>query len=80
MTSINYGNKVTIIFTKDSNYKENITLRNVTEIHYNYSSHENRVAFESDIHYAGATYNVKHIKEFETRLETSKAKTFYHKE
>lgn len=54
-----YGNKVTITFANG----ELAVLRNVTEIHYRYA-HEfarfDRVAFESDIHGTGITYELYH--------------------
>ena len=54
-------------------------LRNVTEIHYNYPSFfpaDARIAFESDIHSTGCTYNLSDIEEFETSLETEIAEEF----
>jgi len=53
-----------------------LRLRNVTEVHYNYplSILGERIAFESDIHYTGATYP---ISNFEVSLEEEKADYFY---
>lgn len=47
------------------------TLHNVTEIHYNYPSARKavRIAFESDIHHTGFTYDLTDIAEFEAKLE-----------
>lgn len=67
--------------------EEEETLRNVTEIHYNYDGifpklfRKKQVAFESDIHHTGITYDLEEnptlwIKEFEARLETEKAGAF----
>ena len=50
------------------------TLRNVSEIHYNYRP--GRIAFESDLHGTGITYDVSWISEFETRPEESIADEF----
>ena len=79
MKNKNFGMRVDITFKKDSPFKE-ITedYRNVTEIHYCYPSHmeKKRVAFESDIHGTGVTQPISYIKEFETILETEKAKRF----
>lgn len=59
------------------------TLRNVTEIHYNYcfrhkfaAGGEIITAFESDIHSTGMTYRLATIAEFEAVLETEIAETF----
>ena len=76
--SENQGMKITIIFKKSSIFEgRTVTLRNITEIHYNYPfSTEKRVAFESDIHGTGDTHNVSDIEEFYTELETEKAESF----
>jgi hypothetical protein len=44
-----------------------MTLKNITEIHYNYPSagQGKRIAFESDIDTTGYTYDVADIAEFE---------------
>ena len=58
------------------------TLRNVTEVHYNYRRRnksvpgEVMVAFESDIHSTGNTYRLASIVEFEAVLETERAEGF----
>jgi len=74
----NFGIKVNIKFVENSLYEKTEILRNITEIHYNYSNGlydgDNRIAFESDIHSSGCTYSIKDILEFETSLETNKAK------
>jgi len=74
---MNYGMKVKIEFKKG--LKE--VYRNVTEIHYNYKSPitklvGSKIVFESDIHGMGITQPINEIKEFETELETKKAKSF----
>lgn len=79
---MNYGNKVTIKFAKDSPFCQNGVgaqiFRNVTEIHYKYpNSAFQCVAFESDIHDTGITYRLVNIGEFETELEHEKAEDFY---
>ena len=50
-------------------------LHNVTEIHWNYR--EGRVAFESDIHGTGITYDTQDVIEFEAVLETDVARRFW---
>ena len=74
----NLGCKVKIKFASECPFKKKTeTLRNVTEIHYNYSSIIGKqIAFESDILKTGITYPIVWIKEFETELETKKAKHF----
>lgn len=77
--SKNHGVKVVIQFEIASRFSgQTVTLRNVTEIHYNYPSASpgSRVAFESDIHGTGITYDVDDILEFETKLEDQEAETF----
>lgn len=57
-------------------------LNNVTEIHYNYervpgSGHyTNRIAFESDIHGTGVTYDREEIYEFEVTPAKEIASSF----
>lgn len=62
---------VKIYFNDDSPYGQSSdTLKNITEIHYNYSPdiwNEPRIAFESDIEQTGYTYQIKHIREFEAK-------------
>ena len=72
------GMYVTVRFTQMSIYPTKVViLRNVTEIHYNYKSRlHKRIAFESDIHGTGATYDIDDIAEFETRPETEVADRF----
>lgn len=50
--------------------------RNVTEIHYRYPPHGTRVAFESDVHGTGATWELSEALEFEVRQETEEAAEF----
>ena len=71
---MSYGNKVWIRF-KNGN---EVTLHNVTEIHYNYPSSSGNIstAFESDIHGTGITYSMNDIVEFETTLEVEIAEYF----
>ncbi len=58
------------------------TLRNVTEIHYNYRRRnkfgpgEVMVAFESDVHGTGGTYRLATIVEFEATTEAEVAESF----
>ena len=73
---MNYGMNVTIWFSSACPYKmKKETLRNVTEIHYRFDNGE-KVAFESNIHATGRVHFIKHIKEFETELESKKEKEF----
>lgn len=63
---------VKIYFKKGSLYGDKPEiLRNVTEIHYNYSPdiHRNdpKIAFESDIEGTGITYDIAHIEQFEAK-------------
>lgn len=55
--------------------RHNVSYHNVTEIHFNYD-YSGRVAFESDIHGTGITWDIFRVKEFTTVLETMKAKSF----
>lgn len=75
---MNFGMRVRIEFSEGSGLGKGIALRNVTEIHFNYPSPfgEVKIAFESDIHKTGLTYRIGQIDEFETNLETKKAKSF----
>jgi hypothetical protein len=51
--------------------------RNVTEVHYGYKSYsKTRIAFESDIHQTGCTWDFNQIEEFEVTPETEKAESF----
>lgn len=56
----------------------NVTYHNVTEIHYLYPSPlgQHRVAFESDIHSTGVTWELDQIAEFEAFPETELAEAF----
>jgi hypothetical protein len=78
----NFGMRVQITFNKLCKFKNKTeTLRNVTEIHYNYPSSLNKfigksIAFESNIHKTGITYQLADIDEFETELENKKEKEF----
>ena len=70
-----FGIKVTVRFNGTGTFAplkdRTQVMHNVTEIHYGYSSSfkQKRIAFESDIHGTGCTYNVCDIDEFETELE-----------
>lgn len=68
----NYGFNVKIKYKDGTEEMRN----NVTEIHYNYPSVFNSVAFESDIHGTGGTVLVDTIKEFEAILATKKEKSY----
>ena len=76
----NLGFKVRVKYHIDSDFFNNAvinqTFRNVTEIHYNYPSVANSVAFESDIHRAGLTHLLSDIQEFEAEMETEKSEHF----
>lgn len=50
------------------------TLRNVTEIHMGYRP--GRIAFESDVHGTGNTYDTDDIAEYEVFPETERAARF----
>lgn len=60
------------------------TLRNVTEVHYNYrrrnehntTGGEVMVAFESAVHGTGITFRLATMVEFEAVLETEVAESF----
>lgn len=60
--------------------KWHMLLRNVTEIHLGYNAdragHVQRVAFESDLHGTGVTYEVSDIAEFVTVPETELQEAF----
>ena len=72
--NMNFGNKVIIIMCNGLKR----CYRNVTEIHYNYTTIHNirSIAFESDIHGTGLNMFIHDIKEFETELETEKQNNF----
>lgn len=72
----NLGNKFTVV-KKDGTC---VVLRNVTEVHFNYTDgwnwHSNRVSFESDIHSTGITYPINDIVEFYSEIESEKSDNF----
>lgn len=69
---VNWGVKVNLRLTAESIYQgATLTLRNVTEIHFNYPPDHCRTAFESGLHGTGITYTTADIAEFETEMETS---------
>ena len=74
------GNKVTVQFSEIAGrYKlETQVYRNVTEVHWNYRPDLSfqRVAFESDVHGTGVTWQCNRIAEFEVVPETEIAETF----
>ena len=76
----NFGMKINVKLNPLLKFKsKKIVYRNVTEIHYKYPSltgERKSVAFESDIHGTGCTWQLADIDEFETELETKKAKNF----
>ena len=82
MENKNLGMKIRVKLNKNLGAKDRkITYRNVTEIHYCYPSvtselHGKKIAFESDIHGTGCTWHLADIDEFETELETKKARNF----
>lgn len=58
---MNKGFKVSVTTVDREGNQETFDLRNVTEIHYRYPTlvgESVRVAFESDIHKTGATYDL----------------------
>jgi len=55
---------------------ERTVLHNVTEVHLGYPPRRQRIAFESDIHSTGCTYDTSQIVEMEVRPATHKAKAF----
>ena len=59
------GNDVTLKHAQFGN----VELHNVTEIHYCYPDilGKQRIAFESDIHTTGITYDVTDVLEFEAK-------------
>lgn len=71
-----FGVKVTMRFNGTGTFaslKDHTqVLRNITEIHYGYKSSLKRkgIAFESNIHETGCTYDIVDIEEFETESET----------
>ena len=75
MDNENLGCKVVITKTDGSSF----TIHNVTEIHYNYGNKKDKrimLALESDVHGTGMTLFMDEIVEFETRLETERARWF----
>ena len=67
-----FGFRVRVQFKMGSVFRgASETLRNVTEIHMGYRP--GRIAFESDIHGTGHTYNVADIAEYEALPETNVA-------
>jgi len=73
-----FGMNVKIKFHEGGTFgKANTTLYNVTEVHYNYPSLDNnRVAFESDVHGTGCTYDCTDIHEFEVTPATKRHDAF----
>lgn len=68
-----FGNTVEVIFSDDFYKKfhipsgETYVYNNITEVHYNYERYGNPfigVAFESDIHGTGTTWDINNIKSF----------------
>ena len=71
------GMKVKVQFTVEMiarGVNPSATYRNVTEIHYQYR--EGMVAFESDIHVTGITWQLAAIREFEVTVEKEEAEAF----
>jgi hypothetical protein len=63
---------IRIKFKKDIFGRVEITLENITEIHYNYKNQDqysHSVAFESDIDSTGYTYPIDTIEEFEALVK-----------
>ena len=59
----NLGFDVEISFNEGNKF----VLHNITEIHYNFRG-STYVAFESEIHETGYTFQIGKIKEFESKL------------
>ncbi len=80
--SVPLGMRVQVIWSEKCPWhkeKPERMFRNVTEIHWDYCSvrsHSRKVAFESDVHATGQTYDVDWIAEFEAVLETEEAPEF----
>ena len=78
----NLGCRIDIKFSESSQFfregEKTQTLRNVTEIHYNYPGavKGKSIAFESDIQGTGITHILSDIEEFETVLESEIAEAF----
>ena len=72
MTNLGVHVKATIFLGMK---QHSVEYRNVTEIHYNYDRSD-RVAFESDIHNTGISWDIFRVKEFTFTLETEKAEHF----
>jgi hypothetical protein len=54
-----------------------VTYRNVTEIHSSYPTIDgDRIAFESDVHSTGCTWERSRIAEFEAKAESEEANAF----
>jgi hypothetical protein len=73
-----FGFDVRVVFNPLGIFQGAITvLHNVTEIHYCYPHNDTlRMAFESDIHGTGVTYDLRDVREFEATLATAKASAF----
>ena len=71
---MNTGNDVTIRHKQFGK----LILHNVTEIHYRYPDPLGwqKIAFESDIHNTGITYDVVDVLEFESKVATKKHESF----
>lgn len=67
-----YGMKVSIV-----NAVGGVCIfRNVTEVHYGYDDHNQRIAIESDIHSTGFSADRKNMVEMEITPEEEQAEKF----
>ena len=78
---MNFGMRVTITHRLRSGHDYPEVLRNVGEIHYRFAQGRrgprvDKIAFESDVHRAGVTYQLKDIAEFVAVPETAMAEEF----
>lgn len=73
MNQFGFRVKITL-YLRESGGIDTAWLHNVTEIHWNYRP--GRVAFESDVHGTGITYDTQDIAEFEATLESDVAREF----
>ena len=75
--SENLGIDVQVKFSQDGAFHgAETTFHNITKIHYGYESLlgvGTRIAFESDVHGTGNTYDISDIAEFESKPATKKS-------
>lgn len=82
MIKTEFGMKVRVKFSKTGRFGSLVEawqeFRNVTEVHYGYLSpvSPTRIAFESDIHETGCTYDISDLAEIGITQETEKVEKF----